>query len=224
MPSTAPVAKKAAVAEYGGQIIECEPTASAREGTVAERQRETGADFVHPYNDPRVIAGQATCALELLDQAADLDVLVTPVGGGGLISGCALALEARAAAVRLYGAEPAQADDAARSLQAGELIADEAPKTIADGLKMPLAPLTWHFVRQHVDDIFTVSEAAIIEAMRLTWERMKIVIEPSCAVPMAAILANPAPFRGKRVGVVITGGNVDLDRLPWLADPGTAGA
>ncbi len=216
MPHTAPQAKKDAVRGYGGRITECEPSTSAREAAFAELQARTGADFVHPYNDPRVIAGQATCSRELLAQTEGLDAVIAPIGGGGMLSGCCLTLSATAPKVEIFGAEPLQADDAARSLHAGRLIADDAPQTVADGLKVPMKSLTWHFVREHVSDILTVDEQAIIDAMKLVWQRMKIVIEPSCAVPVAAILANPTVFAGRRVGVIITGGNVDLDRLPWL--------
>ncbi|MDJ0686249.1 MAG: pyridoxal-phosphate dependent enzyme [Alphaproteobacteria bacterium] len=216
MPRTAPEAKKAAVRGYGGRIIECEPSTSSREAVFAEVVAETGAEFVHPYNDPRVIAGQGTCSRELLTQTDGLDMMVAPIGGGGMISGTCLTLSTLAPEVAIIAAEPEQADDAARSLEAGHIIADDAPTTIADGLKVPLKELTWHFVKNHVTDILTASEQEIIDAMKLTWQRMKIVIEPSCAVPLAIILKYPDVFRGKRIGVVITGGNVDLDRLPWM--------
>lgn len=216
MPRTAPQAKKDAVRGYGGVITECEPSTSSREEVFAKVQAQTGADFVHPYNDPRVIAGQATCSRELLQQVDGLDAIVAPIGGGGMVSGTCLTVSTLAPKVKIYAAEPEQADDAARSVRAGHIIADDAPNTVADGLKVPLKELTWHFVRNHVTDILTASEREIIDAMRLTWARMKIVIEPSCAVPLATILKNKEVFRGKRVGVVITGGNVDLDKLPWL--------
>jgi len=216
MPRTAPQAKKDAVRGYGGVITECEPSTSSREEVFAKVQAQTGADFVHPYNDPRVIAGQATCSRELLQQVDGLDAIVAPIGGGGMVSGTCLTVSTLAPKVKIYAAEPEQADDAARSFRAGHIIADDAPNTVADGLKVPLKELTWHFVRNHVTDILTAGEREIIDAMRLTWARMKIVIEPSCAVPLATILKNKDVFRGKRVGVVITGGNVDLDKLPWL--------
>jgi len=171
---------------------------------------------VHPYNDPRVIAGQATCSRELSEQVEGLDAVIAPIGGGGMISGTCLTLSHLAPGIEIFAAEPEQADDAYRSFKAGHIIADDAPNTVADGLKVPLKDLTWHFVRNHVTDIFTASEQEIVDAMRLTWARMKIVIEPSCAVPFAAILKNKDRFAGKRVGVIITGGNVDLDKLPWL--------
>jgi threonine dehydratase len=216
MPRTAPQAKKDAVIGYGGRIVECEPSTSSREATFAEVVKETGADFVHPYNDPRVIAGQATCSKELLRQVEGLEAVVAPIGGGGMISGTCLTLSNLAPDVKIYAAEPEQADDAARSLRAGYIIADDAPVTVADGLKVPLKDLTWHFVSNHVSDILTVSESEIIEAMVLIWKIMKIVVEPSSAVTLASILKNPETFAGKRVGIILTGGNVDLDSLPWM--------
>ena len=202
MPRTAPEAKKAAVRGYGGTITECEPSTTSREAVFAEVHERTGADFVHPYNDPRVIAGQATCSRELLAQTEGLDAVIAPIGGGGMLSGCCLTLSTLAPHVEIFGAEPIQADDAARSLHAGRLIADDAPQTVADGLKVPMKELTWHFVRRHVSDILTVDEEAIVDAMKRVWQRMKIVIEPSCAVPVAAVLANPSVFAGRRVGII----------------------
>ncbi|MBC7674484.1 MAG: pyridoxal-phosphate dependent enzyme [Rhodoferax sp.] len=216
MPRTAPQAKKDAVRGYGGVIVECEPSTSSREAVFAEMVAKSGADFVHPYNDPRVIAGQATCSRELMEQVEGLDAVIAPIGGGGMISGTCLTVSNTAPTVKIYAAEPEQADDAYRSFKAGHIIADDAPVTVADGLKVPLKDLTWHFVKNHVTDILTASEDEIIEAMKTTWKRMKIVIEPSCAVPLATILKNPDVFRGRRVGVIITGGNVDLDTLPWM--------
>ena len=220
MPKTAPQAKKDAVIGYGGTIVECEPATTSREAVFAEVVAKTGADFVHPYNDPRVIAGQATCSLELIDQVKDLDCVVAPIGGGGMISGTCLTLSHLAPSIEIYAAEPKQAGDAYRSFKAGHIIVDDAPVTVADGLKVPLKDLTWHFVSNHVTDILTASEQEIIDAMKLTWQRMKMVIEPSCAVPLAVILKNPDLFRGKKVGVIITGGNVDLDKLPWITATG----
>ena len=216
MPRTAPQAKKDAVIGYGGVIVECEPSTTSREETFAKVVAQSGAEFVHPYNDPRVIAGQGTCSLELNEQVENLDTVIAPIGGGGMISGTCLTLSNIAPHIEIYAAEPVNADDAARSFKAGYIIADDAPETIADGLKVPLKDLTWHFVRNHVTDVLTATEEEIIDAMKLTWKRMKIVMEPSCAVPLATILKNPEVFRGKRVGVILTGGNVDLDKLPWL--------
>lgn len=220
MPRTAPQAKKDTVRRYGGVITECEPSTSSREETFARVQAETGGDFVHPYNDPRVIAGQGTCARELMEQISELDggsldAVVTPIGGGGMISGTCLTLATLAPQVRVIAAEPEQADDAYRSFKAGHIIADDAPKTIADGLLVPLKDLTWHFVKNHVHQIYTASDADIIAAMKLIWKHLRIVMEPSSAVPLATILKNPEAFAGQRVGIIITGGNVDLDKLPW---------
>jgi threonine dehydratase len=217
MPRTAPAAKKAAVSAYGGRIVECEPSAAAREAALAEVVAKSGAEFVPPYNDPRVIAGQATCSKEMVEELGEFDALIAPIGGGGMISGCCLTLTTLAPKTKIYAAEPQQADDAYRSLKAGRIIADDAPQTIADGLKVPLKELTWRFVSTFLEDILLVSEDEIVEAMRLIWQRMKIVVEPSSAVPLAAIMKSRNIFEGKRVGVIVTGGNVDLDKLPWMA-------
>ena len=216
MPRTAPQAKKDTVRRYGGVITECEPSTSSREATFAEVQARTGGDFVHPYNDPRVIAGQGTCANELIEQVDGLDAVVAPIGGGGMISGTCLTLSTLAPEVKVIAAEPEQADDAYRSFKAGHIIADDAPKTVADGLLVPLKDLTWHFVKNHVSEIYTASDAEIVDAMKLIWKHLRIVMEPSSAVPLATILKNPEAFAGQRVGIIVTGGNVDLDKLPWI--------
>jgi len=216
MPRTAPEAKKAAVRGYGGRVVECEPSITSREAVFAEVVAETGADFVHPYNDPRVIAGQATCSKELVEDVASLDAVIAPIGGGGMVSGTCLALSNLAPQTLIYAAEPKNADDACRSFKAGHIIADDAPQTVADGLKVPLKDLTWHFVSSFVEDILIATEEEIVDAMYLVWQRMKIVIEPSSAVPLATILKNRDLFAGKRVGVILTGGNVDLKNLPWM--------
>jgi threonine dehydratase len=215
MPRTAPQAKKDAVRGYGGRVVECEPSTSSREAVFAEVVAETGAEFVHPYNDLRVITGQATCSRELLEQVEGLTSVVAPIGGGGMVSGTCLTLSTIAPQVKIYAAEPEQADDAYRSFKAGYIIADDAPETVADGLKVPLKENTWHYVQNHVTDILTASEEEIVEAMKLIWKRMKIVMETSSAVPLATILKNKELFAGQRIGVIITGGNVDLDKLPW---------
>ena len=216
MPRTAPQAKKDTVRRYGGVITECEPSTSSREATFAEVQARTGGDFVHPYNDPRVIAGQGTCAREFMEQTDGLDMVVAPIGGGGMISGTCLTLSNIAPHVEIFAAEPERADDAYRSFKAGHIIADDAPRTIADGLLVPLKDLTWHFVSNHVSEIYTASDAEIVDAMKLIWKHLRVVMEPSSAVPLAAILKNRDTFAGKRVGIIITGGNVDLDKLPWI--------
>ena len=215
MPENAPAVKKANVAGYGAEIVECPPSAAAREEVMEEVRARTGAEFVHPYDDPRVVAGQATCARELLEQVDGLEVVVTPIGGGGLTAGTCLTVSAVAPGIEVVAAEPEQADDAMRSLAAGRIIADDAPDTIADGLKTPLGPMTWHFVSRHVAAIPTVSEVEIVEAMKLAWSRLRLVVEPSSAVALAAVLRHRQRFAGRRVGIIISGGNVDLDRLPW---------
>ena len=216
MPHTASETKKAAVRGYGATIVECEPSTRSREQTLAKVVAKSGADFVHPYNDARVIAGQATCSLELLEQTGGLDAVVAPIGGGGMVSGTCLAMSNIAPETKIYAAEPKNADDAYQSFKAGHIIAYDDPKTVADGLKVPLKDLTWNFVSNHVEDILIATEQDIIDTMKLIWQRMKIVIESSSALPLATILNNKNTFSGKRVGVIITGGNVDLDRLPWI--------
>ncbi len=216
MPETAPTIKKNAVRDYGAQITFCSPTISAREETLQQLMTETGATLVHPYNDYAVIAGQATVALELLEQLSrPPDYILAPIGGGGLISGTALAIRNLAPSTRVIGCEPELADDAARSFRSGEIHPALPPKTIADGLLTCLGDKTFAIIREHVEDILTVNEQAIVRAMRLVWERMKIIIEPSSAVPLAAVLEHPERFRGKRTALILTGGNADLDRLPW---------
>lgn len=217
MPDNAPQPKMDAVRGYGAEIVPCEPTLAAREAALDAVVERTGATFVHPYNDERVVAGQGTCAVELLDQAGPLDTLIAPIGGGGLTSGSALTCSAIAPETRVIAAEPAAADDAYRSFHAGHIVEDDtAPDTIADGLRVFLRPLTWHFVSNHVADVLLAEEAEIIDAMRLIWQRMKIVIEPSCAVTLAVVLKNRDRFAGQRIGLVLTGGNVDLAKLPWI--------
>jgi threonine dehydratase len=215
MPENASRVKKSAVADYGAEIIPCEPTLEAREEMLAKVQERTGAYFVHPYNDYRVIAGQGTAALELCREIPGLDVVVAPVGGGGLLSGTALAVSEKSPGTLVVGAEPEMADDAYRSLRAGRLIPVQNPQTVADGLRTSLGDLTFPIIRDYVQEIITVTEKAIVEAMRLMWERMKIVVEPSGAVPLGALLPRSEKFLGKRVGIIVSGGNVDLDRLPW---------
>jgi threonine dehydratase len=215
MPSSAPPVKKAAVAGYGAQITECEPTLEAREATLAEVQEQTGATFIHPYDDPRVIAGQGTAALELLEQALDLEVVMPPVGGGGLASGTTITVRSLQPGVDLWGAEPAGADDAYRSLRDRTLYPSVKPTTIADGLLTSLSERTFRILLGGLKGILTVDEQTIVRAMRLLWERAKILVEPSGAVPLAAVLANRDRFEGRRVGLILSGGNTNLDHLPW---------
>jgi len=217
MPSNATPAKRRAVEGYGANVIECEPTLSAREVTVARVQEKTGAILIPPYNHADVMAGQGTVALEMIEEIPDLDAIVAPIGGGGLMAGVSIAAKALKPAVRLFAAEPLGADDAARSKAAGSLVPQTEPKTIADGLLTGMGDLTWPVVRDLVDAVVTVKEEEIVGAMRLTWERAKLLIEPSSAVTVAAVLT-PA-FRQlagmRKVGVVLSGGNANLDRLPW---------
>jgi threonine dehydratase len=215
MPSNAPAVKKAGVAGYGGQITFCEPTLAARQAALEQVVSRTGAEVVHPYNDLRVIAGQGTACLELLEDVPGLQAVLAPVGGGGLLSGTAIAASALAPGVRILGAEPEMADDACRSLQAGRILPCPDPRTIADGLRTSLGDLTFPILQRHVEQIITVSEAAILEAMRFTWERTKLIIEPSSAVPLAALWEGRVDLRGLRLGVILSGGNVDLSHLPW---------
>jgi len=215
MPETSPRVKQAAVRGYGGEIVFCAPTLAAREATLARLIAESGAEFIHPYNDARVIAGQATCARELLDQVPDLDLIVTPVGGGGLTGGTALAVHYFGSPTEVIAAEPAGADDARRSFLSGRLLPSENPRTIADGLLTSLSELTFTILRRHVRDVQTVSEENIVSAMRHIFERMKILVEPSAAVPFGLLLENRALAAGRRVGIILSGGNVDLASLPW---------
>lgn len=217
MPSNAPPVKRKAVEGYGAEVIECEPTLPARETTVARVQERTGAILIPPYNHPDVMAGQGTIALEMLADVPELDAIVCPIGGGGLMAGVAIAAKAIKPSIRLFAAEPVGADDAARSKAAGKLIPQSAPNTIADGLLTSLGDLTWPVVRDLVGDVVTVSEEEIVGAMRLAWERAKFLIEPSPAVALAATLTPRfQQLSGlAKVGVVLSGGNVNLDKLPW---------
>lgn len=215
MPDNAPLVKRQAVASYGGIIHLCEATLDARERKLAEVIAEHHCAFIPPYDDERIIAGQGTVALEFLQQVAAADAVLTPVGGGGLLAGTAVTVRALSPDAGIYGAEPEQADDAARSFKSGVRVTRHVPNTIADGLLTTLGERNFEIIRNTVDDIVCVTEAAIIEAMRLIWTRMKILVEPSAAVPLAAVLANQQFFADKRVVIVLSGGNVDLDNLPW---------
>lgn len=216
VPANANRAKRANIARYGARVVLCEPTLAARESTLAAVIAETGANAVPPYDDARVIAGQGTAALELLEDSGGLDDVLAPVGGGGLLSGAAIAAHGLDAAIRVYGAEPLGADDAARSLAAGTRLPQTDPRTMADGLRTSLGELNFTILRREVEGIITVTEAEIAAATRFLWEICKQLVEPSSAVVLAAVLAQPARFAGRRVGLVLSGGNVDLDApLPW---------
>ncbi len=216
MPNNAPAVKKAAVENYGGNITFCEPTLTARETTLAEIVEATGAKFIHPFNDERVIAGQATIGKEILEQCPPLDMVVAPVGGGGLLSGIAFSMTALSPRIKVIAAEPAMADDAYQSFKTGKLVTSVNPQTICDGLLTSLGDLTFPIIQQRVNNILTASEESIIKALRLIWERMKIIVEPSAAVPLAVILENPEIFKGKKVAIVLSGGNVDIPFLTSL--------
>ena len=216
MPETAPHVKKLAVAGYGAEIVFCKPTLEARERDLAEVVARTGAAFVHPYNDLRVITGQGTAAIELCEEVQNLDLVVAPVGGGGLLSGTAVAVSFVSPGTAVVAAEPERADDAYRSLKSGHIVPSVHPNTIADGLLTSLGDLTFPILQRYVRDIVLVSEEAIVEAMRCLWERMKILVEPSAAVPLGAILSRRLDVAARRVGIIVSGGNVDLDRLPWV--------
>lgn len=217
MPDNAPTIKRRAVEDYGATVYPCKPTLEARETLAAEVVARTGATFIPPYDHPHIIAGQGTVALELLEQADDLDAIIAPVGGGGLLSGISVAARGLNPDIRVFAAEPTGADDAARSMEAGRLIPQTSPDTVADGLLTSLGVFTWPIIRDHVEKVITVTDEQIMAAMRVVWERMKIIIEPSSAVAVAAVLSDAfTSLNGlSRVGVVLSGGNVDLNRLAW---------
>ena len=219
MPQGAARPKAVQIERLGGQITYCAPTQAAREAGVAEIIARTGAMLIHPYDNRLVMAGQGTAALELMEDAPDLGLVLAPIGGGGLISGVSTAVKSVRPAARMVGVEPAGADDAARSFAAGRLIPLTEAHTIADGLRASLSADTFAHIQRGVDQVATVSEAAIVEAMRALWEALKVIVEPSAAVAYAAIRDGGVDARGQRVGVILTGGNVDLDRLPWAAQP-----
>lgn len=215
MPRTAPEVKKRAVAGYGAQITFCEPTQQSREDNASRIQEETGATFISPYNDYTVITGQATCAKELIEEKPGLDSIIAPVGGGGLLAGTALSAHYMDQNITVYAGEPEGAKDTYLSMEAGEIVRLERPSSIADGLLATMGDKNFAIIQPLVKQVFLVTDDEIVAAMRLIWERMKIIIEPSCAVPVAALLKNREVFQGKKVGVILTGGNVDLAKLPF---------
>ena len=215
MPENAPKVKKVAVAGYGGRITYCKPTLESRESTLARIAKETDSAIIHPYDNEHVIAGQGTAALELLKDVPDLDVIIAPVGGGGLISGIAIAATGLNDKIRVIGAEPEMADDAYRSLQTRGIIPSVNPNTVADGLLTSLGKITFPIIQRHVEQIVTISESAIIESMKFIWERAKIIIEPSAAVAVGIFWEKKIDLSGSKVGVILSGGNVDLEKLPW---------
>ncbi len=215
MPRNAPLSKKEAVAGYGANVIECEPTLEARESTLNQVVKETGASFIHPYNDERIIAGQATCALEIMEKIHDLDVLIAPVGGGGLLSGTALTARYFSPKTRVFGAEPSGADDAFKSVKSGHIIPSVNPQTIADGLLTSLGDKTFPIIQRYVEQILTVDDEVTIKAMKLIWQRMKIIVEPSSAVALAVVMTYTEHFKNQRVAIILSGGNIDFDKIPF---------
>jgi threonine dehydratase len=216
MPESAPSVKKNSIREYGAEIVYCRPSLESREKELLRLTDRTGATFVHPYNNREIISGQGTAALELFSDVPDLDVVLAPVGGGGLLSGTAIAASAVSPGTTVIAAEPSMADDAFRSFHAGKIIPSTYPDTVADGLRTSLGELTFHIITDYVGDIVTVSEEAIIHAMRLVWERMKVLVEPSAAVTVGALLERKDVFSKKRTGIILSGGNADLDNIPWI--------
>ncbi len=216
MPSNAPKIKVEAVQDYGGQITFCQPTLQDREATLKKVIENTGAHEIHPYNDYRIIAGQATACAELAEGVKDLDIIIAPVGGGGLLSGTILSAKYFAPQAKVFAAEPMQANDAWKSFKQKAFVPSENPTTIADGLRTSLGSLTFPVILEGVEDILVASEESIVKAMKLIWERMKIVVEPSGVLPLAVLLDNPDRFRGKRIGMILSGGNIDLNSLPWM--------
>lgn len=215
MPKNAPEVKKIAVKTYGGIITECEPTLEDREKTAEKVRKRCGASLVHPYNNEKIIAGQATATVELLEDVNNLDIILAPVGGGGLLSGTAIAATSLNPNITVYGCEPKNADDAFQSFHVGKIIPVKNPNTIADGLRTSLGDKTFPIIKKLVKDILLVSEEEIVKAMRLIWERMKIIVEPSAVVPFAAVLRHQNEWSGKRIGLILSGGNVDVRNLPF---------
>ena len=215
MPNNTPKIKVNNVERNGGEVIWCEPEQSSRESVLADLVEQTGAIVVHPYNHERIVAGQGTCAKELMEDEPNLDMIVCPVSGGGLLSGTLLAAKGMKPEIMVYGAEPSEADDAYRSLQKGEIVANETIDTICDGLRAQIGDVTFPIIQNYVDGIITVTETEIIEAMKMVWDRMKIIVEPSSVITLGALLKSKNKFSGKKVGLILSGGNVDLNQLPW---------
>ena len=215
MPHNTPKIKVDNVERNGGEVVWCEPDQSSREQVLADLVNETGATVVHPYNDERIIAGQGTCAKELLEDHPEIQIIVSPVSGGGLLSGTLLSAKEMNEQVSVYGAEPAEADDAYRSLQNGEIVPNDTINTICDGLRAQIGTITFPIIQKYVDEIITLSEEEILDSMKMIWERLKIIVEPSCSISLAAIIKNKNKFSGKNVGLIMSGGNVDLNQIPW---------
>ena len=215
MPNNTPKIKVNNVERNGGEVVWCEPEQSSRESVLADLVEQTGAIVVHPYNDERIVAGQGTCAKELMEDEPNLDMIVCPVSGGGLLGGTLLSAKGINSDILVFGAEPSEADDAYRSLEKGEIVANETIDTICDGLRAQIGTITFPIIQKHVDGVIRVTEEEIIEAMKMIWERMKIIVEPSSAITLGALLKNKDMLSNKRVGLILSGGNVDLNQLPW---------
>ena len=215
MPDNTPKVKVENVQRFGGEIIFCDPNIKSRENTLNKIVKEDGSTIVHPYNDEKIIAGQGTAAKELLEKIPDLDIIIAPVSGGGLLAGTLLAAKAINSNIKVYGAEPKNADDTYQSIKRKKIVPNKTTDTIADGLRAQVGTITFPIIQKHVDGIILVSEEMIIQSMRMVWQRLKIIIEPSCSIVLAAILTNKKQFYNKRIGLILTGGNVDLDTLPW---------
>jgi len=215
MPHNTPKIKVNNVERNGGEVVWCEPDQTSREQVLADLVNETGATVVHPYNDERIIAGQGTCAKELLEDYPEIQIIVSPVSGGGLLSGTLISTKEINEQVSVYGAEPVEANDAFRSLQNGEILPNETINTICDGLRAQIGTITFPIIQKHVKEIITLSEEEILNSMKMIWERLKIIVEPSCSISLAAIIKNKDKFSGKNVGLIMSGGNVDLNQIPW---------
>ena len=215
MPHNTPKIKVENVKRNGGEIVWCETSQESREGVLEDLVKKNGSEVIHPYNDERIIAGQGTCAKELIEDCPDLDIILSPVSGGGLIGGTLIMANEIEEKIEVYGAEPSEADDAFRSLVAGKIIPNKTINTICDGLRAQIGVLNFPILKEFVSEIITITEEEVIDAMRMVWERMKLIVEPSCSITLAAVLKRKAQFSNKRIGLILSGGNVDLDRLPW---------
>ena len=215
MPHNTPKIKVENVKRNGGEIVWCETSQESREGVLEDLVKKNGSEVIHPYNDERIIAGQGTCAKELIEDCPDLDIIVSPVSGGGLIGGTLIMANEIEEKIEVYGAEPSEADDAFRSLVAGKIIPNKTINTICDGLRAQIGALNFSILKEFVSEIITITEEEVIDAMRMVWERMKLIVEPSCSITLAAVLKRKAQFSNKRIGLILSGGNVDLNRLPW---------
>ena len=218
MPHNTPKIKVENVKRNGGEIVWCETSQESREGVLEDLVKKNGSEVIHPYNDERIIAGQGTCAKELIEDCPDLDIIVSPVSGGGLIGGTLIMANEIEEKIEVYGAEPSEADDAFRSLVAGKIIPNKTINTICDGLRAQIGALNFPILKEFVSEIITITEEEVIDAMRMVWERMKLIVEPSCSITLAAVLKRKAQFSNKRIGLILSGGNVDLNRLPWSSN------